>query len=514
MKENNELKRLNEMKNILLKYDLTKGITPDKVVNILEELGPTFIKLGQILSTRIDLIPKEYCEALSKLRGNTKKLEKEEVIDILKNNYEEMNEVFSSIDECIGSASIAQVHLATLTNGKKVVVKVCRPNVYEQMELDVQLSKKVVRLLHLNHLIKAVDLSSMLDEMLAVSKEESNLLIELDHLVKFKELNSGEEGIDVPFVYQEFCTKQVLVMEYIKGIKINDISRLKEKGYSLEEISYLLSNHYMKQALVDGFFHADPHPDNLIVRKDKITYLDLGMVGVLSSNDRALLKRCIRSIVDEDYYEVSKILVMMSNVRNTVDMEKLESDVSSILMEYSNQDLSHIDTAKFVSSMFMMLQKNHLQLHSSITMLIRGICVIEATLEILNPNLNLVEVIMNYGLKEEMVFDSSRIADGAKKIVKSTKSMIQLPSEIHQFLQSFNRGEGKVKLEMSASSHQVDKLENLLHEFIIGLLDASLILAYSLERDLLVRRVLFYFIVILSIWLFIKMLIDHIHKGY
>ena len=150
----------------------------------------------------------------------TKKLEKEEVIDILKNNYEEMNEVFSSIDECIGSASIAQVHLATLTNGKKVVVKVCRPNVYEQMELDVQLSKKVVRLLHLNHLIKAVDLSSMLDEMLAVSKEESNLLIELDHLVKFRELNSQEEGIDVPFVYQEFCTKQVLVMEYIKGIKI------------------------------------------------------------------------------------------------------------------------------------------------------------------------------------------------------------------------------------------------------------------------------------------------------
>ena len=107
------------------------------------------------------------------------------------------------------------------------------------------------------------------------------------------------------------------------------------------------------------------------------------MVGVLSSNDRDLLKRCIRSIVDEDYYEVSKILVMMSNVRNPVDMEKLESDVSSILMEYSNQDLSHIDTAKFVSSMFMMLQKNHLQLHSSITMLIRGICVIEATLEIL-----------------------------------------------------------------------------------------------------------------------------------
>lgn len=514
MKDNHELKRLNEMKDILLKYDLAKGITPEKIVHILEELGPTFIKLGQILSTRIDLIPKEYCDALSQLRGNTKRLEKEEIISILKNNYENVDEVFSSIDDCIGSASIAQVHLATLTNGKKVVIKVCRPNVYEQMELDVQLLKKVIHLLHLNRLIKAVDLSSMLDEMLAVSKEESNLLIELDHLVKFKKFNQEEENIHVPSVYQEFCTKQVLVMEYIKGIKINDVSRLKEKGYSLEEISYLLSNHYMKQALIDGFFHADPHPDNLMIQKDKITYLDLGMVGVLSSNDRELLKKCIRSIIDEDYYEVSRILVMMSTVRDTIDMERLEKEVTSILVEYSSQDISKIDTAKFVSAMFMMLQKNHLQLHSSITMLIRGICVIEATLEILNPNLNLIQVMMNYVLKEEMVLDSSRIVNGAKKVAKSTKSMIQIPTEIHQFLKSFNQGNGKVKIEMSASSHQVDKLENLLHEFIIGLLDASLILAYSLESNDLVRRVLFYFILLLSIWLLIKMLIDHIHKGY
>ena len=514
MKNSIELKRLNEMKNILLKYDLTKGITPDKVVGVLEELGPTFIKLGQILSTRIDLIPKEYCDALSKLRGKTKTLEKEEIIEILKENYEDVEKIFSSIGECIGSASIAQVHLATLTDGKKVVVKVCRPNVYEQMELDVLLSKKVIRILHLNRLIKAVDLTSMLDEMLAVSKEESNLLIELDHLIKFRELNYQEEAIAVPFVYKEFCTKQVLVMEYIKGIKINDVSLLKEKGYSLEEISYLLSNHYMKQALIDGFFHADPHPDNLIIKEGKITYIDLGMIGVLSVNDRELLKKCIRSIVDEDYYEVSRILVMMSTVQSTVDMERLEKDVTFILMEYSNQDLDHIDTAKFVSSMFLMLQKNHLQLHSSITMLIRGICVIEATLEILNPNLNLIEVIMNYVLQEEMVIDSSKIMNGTKTLAKSAKNMLNLPNEANQFLRYFNRGDGKVKVEMSASTNQVDKLENLLHEFIIGLIDASLILAYSLQDDVATKNVLFYFILFLSIWLFIKMLIDHIHKGY
>ncbi len=510
----NELKRLEEMKSILLKYDLKKGLTPEKAKSILEELGPTFIKLGQILSTRIDLIPKEYCEQFSHLRGNTKPLEKEEIVAILKENYEDIHAVFSKIDQCIGSASIAQVHLATLTNNQQVIIKVCRPNVYQKMEMDVHLAKKLIRLTHLNQLIKVMDLNLMLDEMLAVAKEESNLLVECEHITKFRELNQGYPFIDVPIVYREYCTKQVMVMEYIKGIKINDISALKSRGYDLKKLSYSLSDNYMKQALVDGFFHADPHPDNILIRDEKITYIDLGMVGVLSKNERDLLKKCMKNIMSEDYYEVSKILLMMSNATKEIDMTKLTQDVSSILREYSSKDLSEIDTAKFISSMFKMLQKNGLKLHSSITMLIRGICVIEATLEILNPNLNLVEVMMNYVFKEEITLDSSKVINQAKQLAKSTKSILDLPNEANQFLKYFNQGDGHVKIEMSASSKQVDKLEKLLHEFIIGMIDASLILAYSLQSDQKVQRVLLYFILFLSVWLFIKMLIDHIHRGY
>ena len=510
----NELKRLEEMKKILLKYDLKKGLTPIKAKSILEELGPTFIKLGQILSTRIDLIPDDYCLELSKLRANTSNLEKEEIISILKQNYDNIDDVFTSIDACIGSASIAQVHLATLKNGKKVIIKVCRPHVYEQMEMDVQLSKKLIQFFHLNHLIKVMDLNAVLDEMLIVAKEESNLLVECEHLLKFRSLNLDNPAIDVPLVYQEYCTKQVLVMEYIKGIKINNITLLKEKGYHLEEIATTLSNNYMKQALIDGFFHADPHPDNILIRENKITYIDLGMVGVLSKNERNLLKKCIRSIMDEDYYEVSRILVILSTPTKEVDMTKLTKDVSTILTEYANQDLKEINTAKFISSMFKMLNANFLKLHSSITMLIRGICVIEATLEILNPNLNLIEVMMNYVLKEEIVIDSSKVIEGVKQVTKSTKSMLNLPNEASQFLKYFNQGEGKVKVEMSASTNQVDKLENLLHEFIIGLIDASLILAYSLQENNQIRSVILYFIILLSLWLVIKMIIDHIHRGY
>ena len=197
--------------------------------------------------------------------------------------------------------------------------------------MDVQLSKKLIQFFHLNHLIKVMDLNAVLDEMLIVAKEESNLLVECEHLLKFRSLNLDNPAIDVPLVYQEYCTKQVLVMEYIKGIKINNITLLKEKGYHLEEIATTLSNNYMKQALIDGFFHADPHPDNILIRENKITYIDLGMVGVLSKNERNLLKKCIRSIMDEDYYEVSRILVILSTPTKEVDMTKLTKDVSTIL---------------------------------------------------------------------------------------------------------------------------------------------------------------------------------------
>lgn len=509
-----EFKRLEEMKDIIFKYDLKKGLTPVKVRSILEELGPTFIKLGQILSTRMDMIPEEYCLELSKLRGDTKQLGDEEIRDILKNNYRDMDQVFASIGRCVGSASIAQVHLATLKSGEEVIIKVCRPFVYEMMEADVCLFQKLIHLTHLNHFIKVIDLNAVLKEMLSVAREECNLLTEAKHLAEFTRLNLDEVDVYVPSVYLDFCTKQVLVMEYIDGVKINDVTTLKHQGCDLVSLSYSLSNHYMKQALRDGFFHADPHPDNIFIRDGKIVYLDLGMVGVLSNWDKKLLKDCIKNIMMEDYYEVSRILLLMSDHDKDVDLLKLTDDVRAILSEYANMDLNCIDTAKFISCMFKLLRNHRLKLHSSIQMLIRGIGVIEATLEGINPNLNLVEVIMNYVFEEEMVIDSSKVMDGVKGLVNSSKSFLNLPNEVNLFLKKFNRGDGTFKIEMSASTKQVDKLENMLHEFILGLVDASLILAFNLQDDVASRRVILYFIIVLSILLFVLMIIDRIHRGY
>lgn len=515
MNRKDEIKRLKEITKVILKNDLKNGITPLKIYNILEELGPTFIKIGQILSTRIDIVPKEYLVQLSKLRSNVTPMSDEELNSILDLEYKDKSKIFKEINEVIGSGSIAQVNKATLVSDIKVVIKVCRKDVYEKMQMDVKLMKKAIKVLHLNKIIKIIDLNNTLDEILEVAYEESNFNIEKDHLIKFKKLNEEEKYISQPKVFSNISTNKVLVMEYVDGITLDKKDELIKNDYNLENISYILSDNYIKQALKDGFFHADPHPDNIMIRDGKIVFLDLGMMGTLKEKNKRLLNSCITKIIEEDYYEVSKILINMCSKSDDVDVSKLKDDIASILNEFSTSNLDDIDTAKFVSDMFTMLKKNNLVLDRDITMLVRGVLIIEATLENLNPNLSLISVLLNHTSNEESeVLSSQKILDTGRKIVKNTKSLVSIPNEVLTFFKAMNNGDNKIKFEMSGSKRQVDKIEKLLHELIIGIIDASLILALSNEQNELIRKVLIICIIILSLWLFIKMLIDHIHKGY
>ena len=198
----NEKMRLKEIITILKDSDLISGITPQKLCNTISNLGPTYIKIGQILSSRYDLLPKEYCDALANLRAKVTPMSFEEVSEILKEEYGDINEIFESIShECIGSASIAQVHKAKLKNGENVVIKVQRKNVYETMTTDIKLIKKAILLLRLNSLVKVIDLNSVIDEIYYIAKEEMNFQIEAKHLEEFKENNTDIVYVDFQKVY-------------------------------------------------------------------------------------------------------------------------------------------------------------------------------------------------------------------------------------------------------------------------------------------------------------------------
>ena len=512
--EKSNLGRLNEIISILKNSGLLNGITPEKLVITLEKLGPSFIKLGQILSTRVDILPSEYCDALSKLRSDVTPLEYNEIIEILNNNYDNLDEVFSSIDKIpLGSASIAQVHKARLkVNNRNVVIKIKRPNIEKILETDFNLFKKAVKLLHLNKIVKVMDLNEVLDQIYEVSKEETNFIIEANHLIEFKRKNEDNKYIRCPKVYTNLCTNNVIVMEYINGIKINDINLLSNQGYDLVGLANILSKNYIKQAIEDGFFHADPHPDNILVKDENIVYIDLGMMGSISEKNKSLLKECMKDIIVKDYKEVSRILVKMSTPLDEVDYLVLENDVANILEEFADAKLDSINTSKFISQMFIMLRKNHLVLDKDVTMLIRGIGIIEPVLQKLNPEISLITVLM-LGTKNN-ILDIKHLEQKAHKVASDIHSMIEIPKELSTFIKSVNNGETKFKVEMSQSKNHIDKLENLVHELVLGFIDGCLIIATTLVKDVELKKYFFIGAIIISFWLIIKMIYDIIHRGY
>ena len=265
--------RLKEIIKVLSDNNITEGMNPKKLCKILEELGPTFIKIGQILSTRVDLLSDDYIQELSKLRSKVNPLEFSLIKQILNEAYGDVGKYFKSIDEVpIGSASIAQVHVAYLKSGEKVVIKIKRPNIDETFKTDIILLKEAVTYLHLNKFVKVMDLNLVLDDLYNTTLQELDFSNEVNNLIKFKDNNSNEENIDSPIVYTDLCRNNTIVMEYINGLMINEISKLKVKGYSLKNIALALSENYIKQALDDGFFQADPHPDNIMIRENKNIY--------------------------------------------------------------------------------------------------------------------------------------------------------------------------------------------------------------------------------------------------
>lgn len=508
--------RLKEIIEVLKENNITHGINPVKLCKILEELGPTFIKIGQILSTRVDLLPEEYTNELSKLRSNAIPLDFQTVKNILNESYGDVDKYFKSIKHTpIGSASIAQVHIAYLTNGEKVVIKIKRPGIDDKIKTDIKLLKEAVSCLHLNKFIKVFDFNLVLDELYNTTLQELDFSNEVNNLVKFSE-NNKDSYIYSPKVYLDLCRDNAIVMEYIEGLKINDTSKLIDCGYNLNNVALLLSENYIKQALDDGFFHADPHPDNIMVRDDKIVYIDLGMMGTLSKKNKILLKNCMKAIISSDYNEVARILLDMSEVTDEVDHMKLVNDIKSILINFGSSSLNDIDITKFIKDMFKMLQENKLILDNDVTMLIRGIGIIEAVLEKLDSNINLVEVLTNKikkdSFKETISIDTIR--NVGKTVINSTNGLLKLPGEVSNLITSISNGEIKFKVEFSDSNYHIDKLEKLLHELIITFLDGILIICLCFSKSHEQREILGLFVIVLSVWLLIKMLIDRMHNGY
>lgn len=517
--------RLFEILEVLKKHNVIKGVDPVKLRKILEDLGPTFIKVGQILSNRPDMLPQEYIIELSKLRSNVNPMGYQEILNILTEEYDKkLFQLFLSIDRNpLGSASIAQVHKAVLKDGKDVVIKVQRKNIKEIMIADIRVLKKALGMLHVQSLFKnIVSFDDVLDELLTTTLEEMNFLIEAEHIEEFYQENKDIKYIKVPKVIKNLTTEKVIVMEYIDGLSISQTDELINSGYDLDEIGSKLADNYIYQAIDVGYFHADPHPNNIIITDGKIGYIDFGMMGRLNSRNKDLLKKCIVAIFNNDIREVERILLILGDTKKEINHSKLCNELQLILDKNKSTGIADINITKFANELLNLLGNNGITLPKDITMLVRGIVVLEGTLETVSPSINLLQVfenrVKNISLKELLSKDNLLKETG--HIMSSIGSLNRLPYDLHTFFKGVSRGETKFNVEITESNKILDRFEKMIHRIVVCILDVAFILGAALmvsnginSND---KRFLFYLYVavgfIFTIWLFIKMYLDKLNR--
>lgn len=477
-------RRLKEIVAVLRDRELLQGVTPVKVRQVLEDLGPTFVKLGQIISMRPDFLPNEYQAELTRLQSEVKPMDFSVVKEIVQREYNQSwDGIFASIDEhAMGSASIAQVHRASLLNGDRVVIKVQRPGIYEVMAKDIALLKKAISLLNLvRDSDGVVNLESIVDEMWEIAKQEMDFLLEADHIEEFAHLNKDDENILCPKVNRQLTTQRILVMECMDGIPLDDGEGLQAACVDMERIGRRLGINYVKQMIDDGFFHADPHPGNIWVKDGRIIWLDLGMMGRLSVRDRNSFRHAIMALVTNDVYGMKEAVLALGMPRGKVDHIQLYDDVSALMAQYGDLDFEHLKAGEVARKILMVLKSNNIAIPHGFSMFARGVMIMEGVMTRCCPQVNFSEIFAK-GLRVSMEKDFSWLAE-LNKFKRDSymlmKKSMQLPEQISDILKMTLSGQTKVNLDLTGSQEPLQKLDSMINKMIMAIISAALLLGSS-----------------------------------
>jgi len=365
----------------------------------LEELGPTFIKFGQILSTRPDLLPSVFIAELSKLQDTVPPEPWEKIQEFLVKEFGyDLDEVFTDFDPIpLASASLGQVHAAKLKDNREVVVKVQRPDILPLINVDLEILASLATKAQKTELGKIYDFITIADDFAFILRNELNYLREGKNADRFRQSFAGETHLYIPKVFWEYTTKHVLVLERIRGIKINDISALYSAGYDCHKIALHSARIIIKEVLEDGFFHADPHPGNFFVMPDEVIgAMDFGMVGNLKEKDRLNLIRLYLVAVELDSEAIVDQLIKMGAANVQIDRVALERDIDRLLKKYYGLPLKDIRAREVIEEITPIAFRHHLHLPSDFWLLGKTLTMMEGVGLQLDPNFDIFEVSKPY----------------------------------------------------------------------------------------------------------------------
>jgi ubiquinone biosynthesis protein len=459
---------------------------PEQLAADLEQLGPAFVKLGQLLSTRADLLPSRYLEALSRLQDNLEPFSFAEVERIVQEDLGvRISKAFASFEsEPVAAASLGQVHRARLRDGREVAVKVQRPNIRERMAEDLATIEDIADFLD-RHTSAGpqFDFTQMVHEFRRAVVKELDYRTEASNLQRVAENLQGFRRIVVPKPIDDYTSSRVLTMELVKGRKVTTLTPLVRQEIDGRGLALELFHGYLHQIIINGFFHADPHPGNVFLTDDgRIALLDLGMVSRLTPNRQEQLLKLLLAVSEGDGDKASALAIQMGEARGDVDESRLRRDVQDLLSAYLDAPLAQVQVGRAMMELTRIAGSNNLRMPSELTLLGKTLLNLDQVGRALDPDFDVNLALRNGApsLMQQRMSESMRATSLYTAALETKEFMEQLPGRVNRLLDAATQNQLRLNVDLIDEGAIMGGLQKVANRITLGLLLASLIIGAAM----------------------------------
>lgn len=467
----------------LVDENMSRG---ERLKRAIEELGPTFVKLGQILSTRYDMLPRDIVESLSGLQDSVNEFSLSEAQNIFKSETgKEFGDAFAEFcEEPIAAASIGQVYRAKMADGQRVVIKVQRPNIEKTIKIDIDILSNMARLvdesLNKGGMLKA---SEVVKEFGYYLNKEIDYTYEAQNALKFANNFKNRRGVKIPKIYWEYTTCKVLVMEEIEGIKISEVEALEQKHWNLRKIAKNLADSFMTQVFIDGIFHGDPHPGNImVIDENTIGYIDFGITGFMDNATKRFMISMLKSSQDKNVDDVMDSLMEIGSAPEDVNEEDLKKDIYFIMSHYFDMPMDRINIGDAIKEVFNTAYNHKLKLPTQLSLLMKATMTIEGSVRKLEPGFSLEEISKSTigKLYREKISARKFVSDTGKFLFDSYETISKMPKRINKILENTEKNKLKLNINYENEEKLIEGIKDITRGLVFGTVTGALILGSSI----------------------------------
>lgn len=502
-------------------FSRKKIARPVELRMMFEELGASFVKLGQLLSLRPDLIPKEYCDELAKLQDDCEPIPYHEVEHVISSELKlPVNKLFRSFEKKpIASASIGQVHVARLKNGKKVAVKVMRPGIRALMETDLEILEYIARLFKHHVKQSLVDPEEIVQEFKRYTENELDYMKEAHVIKSFYELSKGDDKVKIPLVYEQLTTHRVLTMQFLEGVELRKI--ISHPGnyprVDKKKLSQLVVNSIMKQIFIDGLFHADPHPGNILFNNSRIGFIDFGITGRIDNEMKEKLGFLFISLLTGDTDSVVKGFISLNMVDAEVDSEALKKDISETLGEYYDTSIEKIDMVQLFINSLAVAKKHKIKLSRDFVLLAKALLTLQGVSSELDHEFNLVRATHPFLVK--LVKQKASASEFIKSLTNEAKMLADFVHSLPGESKKIYRTIDKADLALDSINNDIRGLTREIRveswRIVMAMLIAAFVIGASLtyNTDSFMSKAFVVLAAIILVYLLFTVFRDNLRKN-